>query len=154
MVYKGRIDEYEDMGIPYATYLDINFDGRINARGGDDGGKSGLWEHDVTLEKDRLVLMQFTNLKDKNGKEIYEGDIIHNHWHGVGHKDIGKNWEVKFGEHATSGDYYASLAYGWYAKSERGDPQDREHELFSLPTDEEQGLEVIGNIYENPELLK
>ncbi len=94
-----------------------------------------------------LKISQSTGLTDKNGKEIFEGDIIRmsyekdsvnppRHWVGV----------VEFGDHQTSGDYYASSAYGWYVKQSF-----EEQSIAQLSGDRH---EVIGNIYENPELLK
>jgi uncharacterized phage protein (TIGR01671 family) len=77
----------------------------------------------------RYALMQFTGLKDKNGKEIYEGDIVLGR-DSDGH--IGKDYPlttVVFRGGAFVDDY-------WHA--------------YLSPTSEE----VIGNIYENPELLK
>lgn len=79
------------------------------------------------------VLMQFTGLKDRNGKEIYEGDI----WNGK---------EVKFGsfyaylENGLGGGYYVT---GFYITNNDG-----------IEEPVESGGKVIGNIYENPELLK
>ena len=70
------------------------------------------------------VIMQFTGLKDKNGKEIYEGDIIRLRGYGV--NDSRKIQDIIFHE----GKFQSHL----------------ENDLI--------GCEVIGNIYENPELIK
>lgn len=92
---------------------------------------SGPWRFFNEVE-----LMQYTGLKDKNGVEIYEGDVI-------GGATLESYATVNFGNHMTSTDYYASSAYGWHLKDSRG-------ETFAL----HQYYEVIGNIYENPELLE
>ena len=73
-----------------------------------------------------VKIMQYTGLKDKNGKEIYEADIgwdEHHECYGV----------VKFDE--------GKFLYEWENISE---------DLFEV-CDE---IEIIGNIYENPELLE
>ena len=72
------------------------------------------------------TLGQYTGLKDKNGKEIYEGDIVKN---ALG--DIGKIIYID--------KYSAFIVKGW----ENG------YKLWF-----EDNIEVIGNIYDNPELLK
>jgi uncharacterized phage protein (TIGR01671 family) len=94
----------------------------------------GCEGHPIEYDFGNVVLMQYTGLCDKNGKEIYEGDIIREN-------DCGDIWEwvVKFSE--TYGGFY----------------------IHHLPTNEtfyfddmlyvfEHG-EVIGNIYENPDFL-
>lgn len=74
-------------------------------------------------------LMQYTGLKDKNGKEIYEGDIVQTHT-----KEFAK---VVFQNGCFMWDN-APLCY------------DEEWEFAKT----EKWAEIIGNIYENPELLK
>lgn len=80
------------------------------------------------LDDDDITLMQFTGLLDKNGKEIYEGDIL-GYW--------GKAaWLVGFVEGRFCFIY------------EDG------RKAFGLTKSSLQGKEIIGNIYQNPELLK
>lgn len=74
-------------------------------------------------------VMQFTGLKDRNGREIYEGDIV---------QYFGSSPEVvDFGE-ITHGDSFDGGTATGYDLNQATMP----------------GTEVIGNIYENPELLK
>jgi uncharacterized phage protein (TIGR01671 family) len=74
------------------------------------------------------ILMQYTGLKDKNGKEIYEGDVAI--WFVNGKKVVG---EV----------YYEGQAFDM-----------RNNKMGYIGWDANRGeVEIIGNIYENPELL-
>lgn len=76
-----------------------------------------------------IELMQSTGLKDKNGKEIYEGDVVETYW---------KTEVVKFWEFENCED-----DYGFYAVCGC---------IISQYDKEE--TEVIWNVFENPELLK
>ncbi len=87
--------------------------------------------HEDYVKEHCSEIMQYTGLKDKNGKEIYEGDII-------SYKD-GRVCEITWHEHTASFDSRGLTSNGIPRPL-----NDRPHIL----------CEVIGNIYENPELLK
>ena len=85
---------------------------------------------------------QYTGLKDKNGKEIYEGDIIEQFVCGV-HNFKGKKcgrstiWQVRWNEKECCFELHY-LRGSLFADSMMSDGEE---------------YEVIGNIHENPELL-
>jgi uncharacterized phage protein (TIGR01671 family) len=74
-------------------------------------------------------LMQYTGLKDKSGKEIYEGDIID-----FDGKMTLVSWSEKFASFCIKNDTW--MFQHWFGEAVN-------------PSD----CEVIGNIYEHPELL-
>jgi uncharacterized phage protein (TIGR01671 family) len=78
-----------------------------------------------------IMLMQFTGLKDKNGKEIYEGDIV--------------KAKFTFDEEL----YIGSIEWCNEGGSAEYIIKNSETQLFLANE-----LEVIGNIYENPELIE
>ena len=92
-------------------------------------------QEDLEFDK-QCILMQCTGLKDKNGKLIYEGDIVK-------YKDevydlcIGRiQWDNAHYEL----QYYTGEKYGWFS--------------HILCLKHIKNVEVIGNIYENKELLE
>lgn len=97
-----------------------------------------------SISKDeRFVLMQFTGLHDKNGKEIFEGDVV---------KDKKYTHEVRFGEEdVDASDYerYSVGIVGFYMTNYLGEKE----EFDAINSQNSKDLEVIGNIYSNPILL-
>ena len=84
------------------------------------------------FDTEDMILMQYTGLKDKNGVEIYEGDIV---------RILGGEYEQ-----------------GFYEWDEKVCIKDFIYDGFNLMMTVNQigneALEVIGNIYDNPELLE
>lgn len=88
------------------------------------------------------ILMQCTGLKDKNGKLIYEGDIV--------------RYTCSDGLHKCQDCYTGEVASIHFDEEQAMFIYRSEIDQCSL-TDNinpEEDLEVIGNIYENPELLE
>ena len=91
-------------------------------------------------EVDSDTVGQFTGLTDKNGRKIFEGDIIHLEYS-----------QVFFGG-MYFGEYTAEVSYkeGCFITDGINNGDEIETPLSGFDNDE---LEIIGNIHDNPELL-
>ena len=98
--------------------------------------------------ENELIIMQFTGLLDKNGKEIYEGDIVRAQGQFNQYLQV-----VEFHNSAeTSGRGWVGVNKIIEANPITKSPRENieRFSYFSWPSH----WEIIGNIHENPELLK
>jgi uncharacterized phage protein (TIGR01671 family) len=111
----------------------VGFDGSVYEKFVDSfAGQSFENYRDVS---DRFILMQYTGLKDKNGREIYEGDIVR--------YMLGGDWIV--------GDVrYDADSARYVKRAEKAGSSWDYKDLASYAS----STQVIGNIYEDPELLE
>ena len=92
---------------------------------------TGVWYGSYNKRYKDFNLMQYTGLKDMRGKEIYEGDVLFE----------------SFGERY----YKVVFENGSFRAEFEGDFEEHSFDLIDIVA---QGCKIVGNIYENPELLK
>ena len=112
----------------------------------------------ISFYPDRLIYQQFTGLKDKNNKDVYEGDVVkisYERYGQIEEKFIGK---VKFGKCCVSDTSEApqDSTIGFFIELNKNEKENRQMGLFPDHNliNGVANLEVIGNTMENPELLK
>lgn len=95
----------------------------------------------VDIDKENIIaIQQYTGLHDKNGKEIYEGDVLHGREEGDG-------------ETTAWTDVYFQIIYDEKLASFMTHEIGIKDSSWDEQICELAGYEVIGNIHENPELL-
>lgn len=91
------------------------------------------WKGGYDVAGKDYIFMQFTGLCDKNGLMVYEGDILRR-----------PQSQIPYGPNLGTVRFIRTTWIGFFLTD------DKESTLVSVP----EQCEVIGNIFENPELLK
>ena len=85
-----------------------------------------------------FVLMQYTGLHDKNGKEIYEGDIVS--------KEVFDDTKPNYINKSYAKVVYIEELAGFYLVN-------KSNKILWEVADDKYNIEVVSTIYDNPELL-
>ena len=135
--YKFRVWDTENKEMLKVQELDFEdtfYGGRLSIR---------TDQYNDYFDIEDMILMQYTGLKDKNGKEIYEGDIVK--------VKLYKGEEEKY--FIGKVEYFGSN----FIVDADNNSEYHVYDLDGFGIDYRYNLEdceVIGNIYDNPELLK
>lgn len=100
----------------------------------------------IPLGLNKVSREQYCGIKDKNGTKIFEGDILRVHLF---------NWDETEREIVSEIQYVTEgfIAF-WSIKDPMSDFPDSPNPITSFDGMHEESLEVIGNIHQNPELIK
>jgi uncharacterized phage protein (TIGR01671 family) len=127
---KNRFTKYVNNSVGDDVYFNISLYGDIVA--------IDRFGSEVDVAQEDFIIHRFTGLKDKNGKEIYEGDIIL--------------------DPTTNGNDYKevcqSITGEWQILYNTKDSVDGEFRYFDQLYSRSEYSEVVGNIFQNEELLK
>lgn len=124
---------WDDLHNKMYQVSDIEWDADVRMWVTADDGNNG-----IELIDEEAHLMQYTGLKDKNGREIYEGDIVR--WGdmvGLGHEKPVRVAVVRFDPDICFDSNVGIFDYGNFVYKET-----------------DKYLTVIGNVFENPELME
>jgi uncharacterized phage protein (TIGR01671 family) len=95
------------------------------------------WQGTTIIKEPRYIIQQYTGLKDSKGNDIYEGDIVKHRKH---------NKEVRIGEFSDGVDERTGVFLQ--------DPKIKHINFGTNRLSSFSSCEIIGNILENPELIK
>ena len=113
---------------------------------------------DLTVPFEDCVLMQSTGLFDENGKEIFEGDVVELHHFTENYSTTGGVYEgeeslvgiVRYGYTDDEIKYFGKVyPPTWFLENRYG-----QLDFSALGGLHEESFKVIGNIYQNPELVE
>jgi uncharacterized phage protein (TIGR01671 family) len=109
--------------------------------------RPALYRNSCLVQDQEYMVMEYTGLKDKDGKEIYEGDIIQYNF------PQGAYAEVKFGawDNNLMWDEH-EFGYGWYVEGNNLRPTYLDDRPLYYDK-KELSITVIGNKYEQPKLM-
>lgn len=129
-IIKFRAWDGESMSRYFHLYELEGYEGEVNAVVHNEyGNERKQWTIAENQKKDeKVILMQYVGFNDKNGKEIYESDIVEI-------DTVGK----------CRVDYLPAAMKFYFQTLEN---------YIGEFTAESKVIEVVGNIYENPELIK
>lgn len=92
---------------------------------------------------DEKTICQYTGLTDKNGRKIFEGDIVTTKY------ELGRGgfytFEVYYNENLCQ--FALTINTGSYTKN-------KQYDWLQLTASKAKKIEVIGNVFDNPELLE
>lgn len=116
--------------------------------------KTNIYENpfnDPWAKFEDLILMQSTEFKDNNDTEIFEGDVVNIHWFYADFDpvELGAFENEEYAERVTVKKEFGNFGFWW---KEADSWVDLATLAMSARLDEE-SFEILGNIYENPELL-